>query len=82
MLHIEHHIEGTLRIAEMADGTFRVQEWNCDDYYGGDWRWRTVSDGIFSHIEAARKLYDILVQQKIAWKNAKLVKSVILQQEE
>ena len=42
ILHIEHHPYGTLRIAEYADGTYSVEQWNygynVDDNIG----WHTV----------------------------------------
>ena len=79
--HIEHHEAGTLRIVEMEDGTFNVQEWNEDDYYGGDWRWREIRNGHFLALEDARNFYQGIIKKRIKAHDSTTIKAVKLQED-
>ena len=69
--HIEHHPRGTMRVVQMADGKFLVQEWIDDDYYGGDWHWERVRlpgtgkySGRYDTLAGAMELYNRIQDER------------------
>ena len=81
LFHIEHHERGTLRIVKTENGHYHVQEWQDDDYYGGNWSWSSVKNGEFSDLVSAQHLYDSIIKQRDHIKKGKQIIEVCIQQE-
>ena len=86
--HIEHHPRGTMRVVQMADGKFLVEEWIDDDYYGGDWHWERVrlpGTGKYSDryetLDGAMELYHRIQDERTDRGQAKTVVIVHAQED-
>lgn len=86
LFHIEHHEVGTLRIVQMADGKYRVQQWSYGDHYSEGLGWRYVKRGLnqitFDTYEEARNLYTKTLEERQQADVSSTIRYVILQQEE
>ena len=86
LFHIEHHEVGTLRIVQMADGYYRVQQWSYGGHYSDGLAWRYVKNGLgqitFATYEEARNLYDKRLEERHNVDMSSTIRYVIIQQEE
>ena len=65
---IEHHEIGTLRIVQMSDGMYYVQQWDFGYESGEGLGWRFVRHGLiqisFKTLKEAQHVYDLALQKR------------------